>query len=133
MRQLIAKSGEEGVFSPEEIRTLVAAFDAAWASVKSSGAPFSEDRYQAAGREILAKAIIQAAKEGERNEHRLREAALLELSKANPKKAAPWSKVMTPSPGILFVQRRGARFVTTTTTVSASPPQISTGKCGKPT
>jgi hypothetical protein len=93
MRQQIAKSGEEGVFSPGEIRTLVAAFEAAWASVKSSGAPFSEDRYQAAAREILAeilaKTIIEAAKHGERNEHRLREAALLELSKANLKRPRP--------------------------------------------
>jgi hypothetical protein len=86
MLQQIAKFGEEGVFSPEEVRALVAAFDAAWASVKSSGAPFSEDRYQTAARDILAKAIIQAAKGGERDERRLGEAALLELSKSNLRK-----------------------------------------------
>ena len=84
MLKQIAKSGED--FSPEEIRTLVAAYDAAWASVKSSGAPYSEDHYQAAAREILAKTIIQAAKGGERDKRCLRDVALLELSTATLRK-----------------------------------------------
>jgi hypothetical protein len=83
MLRLIAKLGEQGTFGPEEVRILVAAFDAAWTSVKSSGAPFSEERYTEIGREILAKAIIQAAKLGERNEHNLTDGALLALSKVN--------------------------------------------------
>jgi hypothetical protein len=83
MLQQIFKLGEDGTFGPDEVRVLVAAFDAAWTSVKTSGAPFAEPRYQDTAREILARAIIQAAKAGERNERALTEAALLQLSKAN--------------------------------------------------
>jgi hypothetical protein len=82
MLQIIAKLGDEGVFSPEDVRILVAAFDSAWSSVKSSGAPFSEESRQEAARTILAKAMIQAAKGGERDQRTLVHAALLEISKA---------------------------------------------------
>lgn len=64
MLQLIAKLGEQGTFDPDDIRILGAAFDAAWTTVQSSGAPFSEERYSERAREILAKAIILAAKLG---------------------------------------------------------------------
>jgi len=79
----IDRLGERGTFDPDEVRILVAAFDAAWASVQASGAPFAEPKYQDTAREILAKAILQAAKGGERNARALTEAALLQLSKAN--------------------------------------------------
>jgi hypothetical protein len=90
--QLIAKLGEDGVFDPQAVSVLVAAFDSAWASVQSSGAPFAEERYQEAAREILAKAIIRAAKAGERNEGRLVDVALLELSKATLRRRPPDAK-----------------------------------------
>jgi hypothetical protein len=77
MLQQLAKLGEHGTFG------LVAAFDAAWAAVKSSGSPFSDERYSEFAREILAEAIILAAKLGERNERNLTDAALLALSKEN--------------------------------------------------
>jgi len=83
MLQQIAKLGEDGTFGPEEVRVLVGAFDAAWGSVMSSGAPFSQPPYRELAREILAKAIIQAAKGGERDERKLCDAALLTLSRAN--------------------------------------------------
>ena len=41
-----------GVFEPETISILVGAFDDAWKSVLSSGAPFAEERYQQIAREI---------------------------------------------------------------------------------
>jgi hypothetical protein len=71
MLQLITKLGEQGTFGPEDIRILVTAFDAAWTSVKSRSAPFSEERYSERAREVLAEAIS------------LTEAALLALSKSN--------------------------------------------------
>lgn len=83
MLQQIAKLGEEGAFGPEEVRILIAAFDAAWASVVASGAPFAEPAYHDAARTILAKCIIQSAKSGERDQRRLSDAALLQLSKTN--------------------------------------------------
>jgi hypothetical protein len=83
MLQQISKLGEEGAFGPEEVRILIAAFDAAWASVIASGAPFAEPIYHDAARTILAKSIIQSAKGGERDQRRLSDAALLQLSKTN--------------------------------------------------
>jgi hypothetical protein len=91
MLEHLAKFGQDGVFSPEEIRVLVAAFDAAWASAKASGAPIMEDRYRDTARNTLAKAIIQVAIDGERDERRLKDAALLALSKANLRSPRPSS------------------------------------------
>jgi hypothetical protein len=83
MRQQIAKLGAEGVFAPEDVSILVAAFDSAWASVRSSGAPFSEPDYEERARAIIAKDIIDAATQGERDPRVLVEGALMRLSKAN--------------------------------------------------
>jgi hypothetical protein len=68
----------DGVFFPEEIEILVAAFDDAWAKLQASRAPFAENAYDA--REILAKHIIMSAQRGERNRRRLTDDALLHLS-----------------------------------------------------
>ena len=91
MLEHLAKSGHEGVFSPEEIRILVAAFDAAWAPAKASGAPITEDRYRDTARNTLAKSIIQVAIDGERDERRLKDAALLALSKTSLRSPRPRS------------------------------------------
>jgi hypothetical protein len=80
MLHLINKHVEGGVFQPEEVRILVAAFDAAWESVQSSGAQLSDDQIEEA-RNLIAKIIIEAASQGERDEHRLTECALLEYAK----------------------------------------------------
>jgi hypothetical protein len=82
LRKLTAL-GEEGVFSPEDVRVLVAAFDAVWASVKARDAPIADPIYQETAREVIAKFIIQAVKNGEREERALIEGALLQLSKAD--------------------------------------------------
>jgi hypothetical protein len=60
MLHLINKHVEGGVFQPEEVRILVAAFDAAWESVQSSGAQLSDDQIEEA-RNLIAKIIIEAA------------------------------------------------------------------------
>jgi hypothetical protein len=70
-----------GVFYPEEIEILTAAFDDAWASLQASGAPFAEKDYAPLAREILAKHIIMAAQRGERNCRKLTDDALLHLSR----------------------------------------------------
>ena len=67
-------------FDPETVHILVGAFDDAWSTLLTSGAPFSQADYKEAAREILAKRIIELAKGGERNQRRLTEAALLKLS-----------------------------------------------------
>jgi hypothetical protein len=77
-----------GVFDPDDVRILVLAFEKAWASVQASGAVFDTPAQAEAARAILAKHIIAAAKQGERDEARLRDGALVALAQANLR-AAP--------------------------------------------
>ena len=79
-----------GAFDPHEIRILVAAFDKAWESVQASGAIVDTDtRGAESAREILAKHIIEAAKHGERDQGRLRDGALLALTRSNLRSVPP--------------------------------------------
>ncbi len=59
-----------GAFDPNEIRILVAAFDRAWESVQASGAISGAEAESA--RAVLAKHIIAAAKDGERDQGLIR-------------------------------------------------------------
>jgi hypothetical protein len=45
MLKLINELGPEAVFDPETLRGLTAAFDAAWAAIEATGAPFSDANY----------------------------------------------------------------------------------------
>jgi len=76
----LIKRFTDGVFYPEEVEILTAAFDDAWKGVQASQAPFAAEDYASAAREILAKHIIMAAQRGERDRRRLSEGALLHLS-----------------------------------------------------
>jgi hypothetical protein len=78
-----------GAFDPEEVRILVAAFESAWASVQASGAIFDTGTRTASARAILAKHIIAAAKQGERDQSRLRDGALLAFAQSNLRTAPP--------------------------------------------
>jgi hypothetical protein len=59
-----------GVFDPDEVRILVAAFEKAWASVQANGVTFDTEAKVEAARAVLAKHIIAAAKQGERDHGR---------------------------------------------------------------
>jgi hypothetical protein len=72
-----------GVFDPDEVRILVAACETAWASVQASGANFDTEAKVKAARAVLAKHIIAAAKQGERDQGRLRDGALLAFAQSN--------------------------------------------------
>ena len=72
-----------GAFDPDDTRILVAAFDKAWESVQASGAIFDTDTKVESARAILAKHIIEAAKQGEHDQRRLRDGALVALAKSN--------------------------------------------------
>jgi hypothetical protein len=74
-----------GVFDPDEVRILVAAFDQAWEAVQASGAIFDTNVKAESARAILAKHIIEAAQQGERDQRRLRDSALLALTQSNPR------------------------------------------------
>ena len=71
-------------FAPAIVRIMGAGFDAAWASVKASGA-FAELKSAEMAQEIIAGAVLQAARQGERDESKLRDIALLELARKGRK------------------------------------------------
>jgi hypothetical protein len=78
-----------GAFGPHEIRTLVAALEKAWESIQASGATFSTGAHAESARAILAKHIIDAAKQGERDQGRLRDGALLAWAQSNLRPVPP--------------------------------------------
>ena len=81
MREFLAE--HLGVFDPEDIRILVRAFDQAWEAVQASGAVFETKAKADMARATLAKHIIAAAKEGDLDEERLRDGALVVLAHSN--------------------------------------------------
>ena len=84
MRRLLAEHlGEfDQVFDAEDIQILGAAFDKAWEAVQASGVIYPQDKVELV-RAILAKHIIAAAKDGERDHSQLRDGALLALAKSD--------------------------------------------------
>ena len=84
MRRHLAKYIQEfdQVFDAEDMQILSAAFDKAWEAVQASGAVYAKDKVDLV-RALLAKHIIAAGKDGERDYSRLRDGALLALAKSN--------------------------------------------------
>jgi hypothetical protein len=74
-----------GVFTPDDVRSLVAAFDDAWRSLLASGITFESDHESEAVRDALAKHIIEQARYGERDQRRLRDGALLQYTQSKLK------------------------------------------------
>ena len=72
-----------GAFGPAEIRGLVSALDKAWEAVEASGAKFETCAHAESARTILAKHIIEAAKQGERDQGRLRDGAFVAWTQSN--------------------------------------------------
>jgi hypothetical protein len=70
------------VFDPDAVGILLAAFDAAWQSIKTSRARLSDKQTELV-RATLAKYIIEQARRGELDERRLSEGALLHLARSN--------------------------------------------------
>ena len=75
-----------GVFDPDEIRILAAAFDKAWEAVQASRVTYPKAQAELA-RAILAKHIIAAAKDGEFDQGRLHDGALVALAQSNLRRA----------------------------------------------
>ena len=82
MLRIIKAHGEEGVFPPEELLVLVAAFDEAWQQLDRSGVRFDSDYELEQARNKLGKYIIDQAKKGERDKAELRDGALLAYSQS---------------------------------------------------
>jgi hypothetical protein len=85
MREFLAE--HLGVFDPDDIRILVTAFEKAWDAVQASGAVFETKTKAEIARAILAKHIIGAAKDGERDDERLRNGALVALAQSSLRSA----------------------------------------------
>jgi hypothetical protein len=83
-----------GAFGPHEIRTLVAALDKAWESILASGTKFDTGAHAESARAILAKHIIEAAKQGELDQARLRDGALVAWAQSKLR-SAPRQPAMT--------------------------------------
>jgi len=82
VRKFLHDHIDPGVFAPDAVRTLIAAFDGAWQSITTSGARLSGQQRELT-RELLAKYIIAQARQGELDECRLRDGALLHLARSN--------------------------------------------------
>jgi hypothetical protein len=80
--RIIKAHGEEGVFPPEELHVLVAAFDEAWEQLERSGVRFDNDHELEQARNKLGKYIIDAAKTGERDKAVLCDIALRAYSQS---------------------------------------------------
>ena len=83
MRNFLHDHVDPGVFDPDAVRILVAAFDSAWQSIKANGANFSDKQIVELMRTTLAKYIIEQARHGELDQGRLRDGALLHLAQSN--------------------------------------------------
>jgi hypothetical protein len=80
--RIVKACGEEGVFQPEELFVLVAAFDEAWQQLERSGVRFDNDHELEHARNKLGRHIIDQAKNGERDKVELRDGALLAYSQS---------------------------------------------------
>ena len=81
MLQLIRKHGADGVFPPGEVAILVAAFDQAWDRLVKNGVQLGSERSIEEARNVLGKYIIAEALNGERDQRRLAQGALLQYAK----------------------------------------------------
>jgi hypothetical protein len=70
-------------FDPEVVQILSDAFEDAWQSLQASGTTFHLGGQEEQTSEMLARCIIELAKLGERDPHRLRDAALTHLAESN--------------------------------------------------
>ena len=76
---------DDVIFDPDAVGILLAAFDAAWQSIKNSRARLSDKQTELV-RATLAKYIIEQARHGERDQRRLCDGALLHLAQSNLRK-----------------------------------------------
>jgi hypothetical protein len=74
---------DASAFDPEAISILSDAFEDAWQSLHISGTTLHLGGQEEQTSEMLARCIIEVAKLGERDRHRLRDVALTHLAEAN--------------------------------------------------
>jgi hypothetical protein len=87
MRHRLQKYAGGMSFDPEAVRILSSAFDEAWEALLRSGARFGSERRAEEARDTLAKYMIEQVKEGELDQRRLREGALLHFTRSSLRSA----------------------------------------------
>ena len=84
MLKHVEEPNEGRAFDDDEVRVLVAAFEAAWQAVQECGASFASNGQAEATRELLALRIIEVANStGLRDHIHLRDDALLYLAQSH--------------------------------------------------
>jgi hypothetical protein len=68
-------------FDPEQVTILAAAFDDAWETIKRSGSTYASAPYERRAREIIAEHILDLARRGLMDCHRLSAEAVAYLAK----------------------------------------------------
>jgi hypothetical protein len=91
VRNFLHDHVDPGVFDPDAVRILIAAFDSAWQSIKTSEAKLSNEQIELM-RATLAKYIIEQARHGELDQGRLRDGALVHLAQSNLRYPPPARK-----------------------------------------
>jgi hypothetical protein len=72
----------QSAFEPETIDMLASVFENAWQKVEQSGSKLASPRYKRAAQEIIAKRIIEMAKDGKRNPGELADDAVAYLERS---------------------------------------------------
>jgi len=80
---IIPLLSSDGFFDPEATKILTATFDTAWQMLRTSGSVLAADYRSASTRELLAKRIIETARQGERDPIRLVDDALSYVANSN--------------------------------------------------
>ena len=78
--RLVEIYAHAGVFDPEQVRIVTAAFDQTWQAVQDTGTPFASNGVAEATGDVVALRIIAMARLGELDCDRLREGALQYLA-----------------------------------------------------
>ena len=80
MHRLVEIYARAGVFDPEQVRIVTAAFDQTWQAVQDTATPFASNGVAEATGDVVALRIIAMARLGELDCERLREGALRYLA-----------------------------------------------------
>jgi hypothetical protein len=72
----------QSAFEPETIDMLASVFENAWQKVEQSGSKLASPRYKRAAQEIIAKRIIEMAKDGKREPGELADDAVVYLERS---------------------------------------------------
>ena len=80
MHRLIEIYAHAGVFDPEQVRIVTAAFDQTWQAVQDTGTPFASNGVAEATGDVVALRIIAMARLGELDCDGLRDGALRYLA-----------------------------------------------------